>query len=129
MKIIEVLKIPRYFYIALASMLIFSAVYIYSQVLGIIQNIDLWFAVLPWYNAVFFLTFVVLFGAAIGYQFYLRDQPKVCSASQKRKGAAARSGGMFGIFMVGQCPACASIATLLLPASAVGFLAEIGPIL
>ncbi len=123
LKIIEILKIPKYFIIAAVSALLFTGVYIYSQVLGIIQNIDLWLSVIPWYNAVLFPTLVVLFGIAISFQLYTRSQPKICDI---KKSTGATSGAVAAGFFVAQCPACASLGTLLLPVSAVTALVQFG---
>ncbi|MBI4162890.1 MAG: hypothetical protein HY513_04350 [Candidatus Aenigmarchaeota archaeon] len=122
-KLIEVLKMPKYAAIAVISALLFTAVYIYSQVLGIIENIDLWLSVIPWYNALLFPMLVVLFGMAISFQIYMRSQPKVCST---KKTSSATSGAVAAGFFVAQCPACASLGTLLLPVSAIAALVQFG---
>ena len=62
MEIIEALKIRKYFIIAVVSSILFAAIDIYAQVLGIVQNVDLWFAIVPHINLVFFIIFVALFG-------------------------------------------------------------------
>ncbi len=117
MKILDVLRNPKYFLIALVSSLILSIIYIYSQVLGIWQNIDLWFKVIPWYNLILFLMFVLLFGITLTYQIYLWKQKRVCSI----KGVGTGSGATLTTFLIAQCPACASLSALFLPLSAVGF--------
>ncbi len=115
MEIIEALKIRKYFIIAAVSSSIFASVYIYAQVLGIIQNIDLWFATIPHLNLIFFIVFVALFGMTLSFQIYRRKQPKTCGINKKAVGA--ESVAAFGGFFVAQCPACASIGALLLPSS------------
>ncbi len=122
-KIIEALKIPKFLTIAVISSLIFTAVYIYSQVLGIVENIDLWLSVIPWYNAILFPILAVLFGMAVSFQIYMRSQPKVCNI---KKSTGATSGAVAAGFFVAQCPACASLGTLLLPVSAVTALVQFG---
>ncbi len=98
--------------------------YIYTQVLGIIENIDVWLAIIPLHNAVFLIIFTALFGATFSYQVFLWMQPKTCSVN-KKIGAAGTGGiGTFGIFLVAQCPACASLSALFLPISALAFLTE-----
>jgi len=124
MKIIQVMKQPKYILIALVSALIMTSVYIYSQVLGIVQNIDLWFEIIPWYNALLFTAFAVLFGIAFAFQVYIWRQPKVCGVSKKMTSTGASSGTTFGMFMVAQCPACASLGTLFLPVGVMGMLVQ-----
>lgn len=117
MKIVEVLKIRKYLLIAIISSLIFTSVYIYTQVLGILENLDLWFTVIPWYNAVLFVIFAALFGVALSFQVYNWKQPKVCSIGGKAKSVGASSSATFLGLFVAQCPACASLGVLLLPAT------------
>ncbi len=126
MKIIEVLKTRKHLLLAIVSSLIMAVIYIYTQVLGIVQNIDLWFTVIPWYNAILFTIFVALFGITLSFQIYNWRQPKVCPTNVKVKGMSTSSGATFSIFMVAQCPACASLAVLFLPVSVVGFFTQFG---
>lgn len=120
------LRKSNYLALAIISSLTMSGIYIYTQVLGIIQNIDLWLTIIPWYNAILFIVFAALFGITLSFQVYNWRQPKVCPANAKIKGVGASSGATFGLFMVAQCPACASLGVLLLPASAVGILTQFG---
>lgn len=115
MKILDVLRIRKYFLVSVFSSIIFAAVYVYTQVLGILENLDLWLTVIPWYNAVLFLIFVSLFGITFSFQLYSWKQPKVCRVNSKTIGASS-SATLIGLF-VAQCPACASLGALLLPAS------------
>ncbi|MBI2173125.1 MAG: hypothetical protein HYT73_02860 [Candidatus Aenigmarchaeota archaeon] len=117
MRLIEVLKIRKYLLLAAASSIAMSLFYVYTQVLGIIENIDIWLAVLPWHNAILFPMFSALFGMTLAYQVYLWKQPKTCAVGMKAAGIGAGSGGTFGLSMVSQCPACASLGALFLPAS------------
>jgi len=117
---------PKYLLIAVASSVLMTAVYAYSQVLGIVQNLDIWLGVMPWYNAVLFSVFAAVFGASMSYQVYVWRNPKGCSISAKRGGIGANSAGTFAVFMVAQCPACVSIGALFLPLSAVLFVANFG---
>lgn len=117
MKLTEVLKIRKYLALAVVSSVVMSLIYVYTQVLGIVENIDLWLTVMPWYNAVLFIVFSALFGITLAYQVYLWKQPKTCAAGMKVTGIGAGSGGMFGLSMVSQCPACASLGALFLPVS------------
>ncbi len=118
MKIIEVLKIPRYLLIAVASALILAFVYIYTQVLGNLANLDIWITIIPPHNAVLFGIFTALFGITLSYQIYVRQQPKTCDI---KKSATTGGAGTFITFLVAQCPACASIGALFLPVSIVSF--------
>lgn len=115
MLVFEVLRIRRYFLIALTTSLMFVTIYIYTQVLGIIENLDLWFTIIPWYNAVLFVVFAALFGIAVSFQVYTWKQPKVCRVNSKSIGTSS-SATLIGLF-VAQCPACASLGALLLPSS------------
>lgn len=126
MKVLKVLRKSNYLFLAILSSLIMAGIYIYTQVLGIIENIDLWFTVIPWYNAILFTIFVALFGITVSFQVYSWRQPKICSTSAKVKGISASSGVTFGLFMVAQCPACASLGVLFLPISVIGILAQFG---
>ncbi len=124
MKVFSVVRQPMYAIIAVASALLMAVLYIYTQVLGNLHNADIWLSIIPWYNALLFVVFVVLFGITISYQIFLWRQPKVCSVAQKTKGAGASSAATIAAFFVAQCPACASIGALLLPVGAVTFLAQ-----
>lgn len=118
MKIIEVMRNWRYLALAAISSLVFAYFYIYTQVLFNIANFDLWIFSIPWYNAILFLIFAALFGVALSYQVHLWRQPKVCAVGTKAKGAGAGGFATFFGFLVSQCPACASLGALFLPASA-----------
>lgn len=118
--------VPKYFLIAVASIVVMTALYAYSQVLGIVQNLDIWLGVMPWYNAVLFSAFAIIFGVATAYQVYVWKQPRACSISARRGGIGANSAGTFAVFMVAQCPACVSIGTLFLPFSAILFISNFG---
>lgn len=123
-KIVRVLKQPFYLLVAVGSAILMSILYVYTQVLGNVHNVDVWLAVIPWYNAVLTFLFTVLFGITFSFQVYNWRQPKTCSIEQKVKGAGSTSIGTIGLFLVAQCPACASLGALFLPLSAVIFLAE-----
>ena len=117
MRILDVLKNPKYILIAFISSILIAVIYIYSQVLGIVQNIDLWFKVIPLYNLIFFIIFVILFGLTLTYQIYLWKQKKTCSV----KGIGTGSGATITTFFIAQCPACASLGALFLPLSVISF--------
>jgi len=124
MRLLDVLRKPKYFALAVVSTLIITVVYIYTQVLGIVENIDLWFEIIPWYNAILFASFSILFGITFSFQVYNWFQPKTCSISKKVSGAGGSGVGTMGVFLVAQCPACASLGVLFLPVSVVGFFTQ-----
>ncbi len=126
MKLIDVLKKPKYFSLAVISTIIITVIYIYTQVLGIIENIEIWFASIPFYNAILFVVFAVLFGITFSFQVFNWLQPKTCSINRKISGAGGSGAGTAGLFLVAQCPACASLGALFLPIGAISFLAEYG---
>lgn len=123
-KLIEVLKMRVYLLIAVVSALAFTAVYIYTQVLGIVENVDIWLTVIPLHNAVLFAVFAALFGVTLSFQIYNWRQPKVCTVSDKAKSGSVSSGATFVGLLVAQCPACASLGALFLPVSAVTFFTQ-----
>jgi hypothetical protein len=114
MKLSEVLKRPAYLAVAVASSLLMAFVYIYTQVLGNLENVDIWLTIIPPQNAALFVVFAGLFGATLSYQLFLFRQPRTCDI---RKGASAGGAGTALTFLVAQCPACASIGALFLPVS------------
>lgn len=118
MKIIDILKIRKYLGIAIITTVVLFSFYVYTQVLGVVQNIDLWFAVIPPQNLITFVIFAGLFGSALSYQIYLWRQPKICNVGKKSSPGAV---GAIVSFFVVQCPACASIGALFLPISVIGF--------
>ena|SRR3972149_1934196 len=117
MKIIDVLKMKRYLALAVISSVVMSLIYVYTQVLGNLHNVDLWLTIIPWYNAVLFIIFTALFGITFAYQVYLWKQPKTCAMGTKTTGAGTSGLGTIGLFLVAQCPACASLGALFLPIS------------
>lgn len=126
MKIFSILREPRYLAVAVVSSIGMLTLYVYSQVLGAVNNLDLWITVMPWYNKILLSVFVILFGMAAAYQVYVWRQPKSCSISAKGGTVGVNSAGTFGVFLVSQCPACSSIAALFLPFSATLLIATYG---
>ncbi|MBI4018024.1 MAG: hypothetical protein HY368_00230 [Candidatus Aenigmarchaeota archaeon] len=120
MKIIKILKMRRYALIAAVAFLIFSSLYVYTQVLGIVQNIDLWFVTIPRLNLLLFTIFASLFAITVSFQVYNWQQKKVCNV--KSVGTPS-SAGVLSLF-VAQCPACASLGALFLPLSITTFLTK-----
>lgn len=117
----DVLRTRKYAAIAVLSAAAFFAIYVYSQVLFIAENLDVWFASVPRANLVLSLLFAALFGATLSYQVYLRGQPKTCSL--KKSGSVFGTSTFIGM-LVAQCPACASLGALFLPAGAFAFVSS-----
>lgn len=126
MLVIDVLRNPRYLLIAIAASVGMSVIYAYTQVLGVVGNLELWITVMPWHNRILFAIFSALSGILTAFQLYLLGQPKVCSLPKAGGTVGANSGATFAVFLVSQCPACASIGALFLPASAILFLGNFG---
>ncbi len=124
MRLLGVLYSPKYTIIALVSFLAMMGIYIYSQVLGNLSLVDVWLANVPPVHALLLLAFAILFGLTFAYQIHLWDSPKVCAPAKRAKGSGVSGIGTIGIFLVAQCPACASLGALFLPVSALTFLAE-----
>ncbi len=119
-----VLRKPAYVLLAVLSGIFLLLVYAFTQVLGNPENLDIWLADMPWYNAVLTAVFIALFGLAFAFQIFLWRQPKTCSVQQKVAGAGTSGAGSIGFFLIAQCPACASLGSLFLPLSAVAFLTQ-----
>ena len=126
MLVIDLLRNPRYLLIAIAASVGMSLVYAYTQVLGVVGNLELWITVMPWHNRILFAIFSALFGILTAFQLYLLRQPKVCSLPRAGGSVGANSGATFAVFLVSQCPACASIGALFLPASAILLIGNFG---
>ena len=124
MKVLEVIKKPKYLALAIALALLMLILYVYTQLLGIIQNLDIWLSIIPWYNALLLIAFAALFGITFSFQIYTWKQPKTCAVNKKVKGAGTSSIGTIALFLVAQCPGCASLGLLLLPASAAIFVIQ-----
>ena len=95
-----------------------AVVYIVIQAwaIGGHQNLDIWFSVIPKVNLALIVLFSLLFGLLLTLQIDVFKK-KTCSIGSKTAGA---SGGVFGTalaFIVPACPACVSIATIILPAA------------
>ena len=120
-KILHVMKIPYYF--ALAALLagVFAIIYVYTQVLGIVHNVDIWFANIPLLNLFMFVAFSVLFGVTLSFQIYNWRQPKTCDL---KKSAGSTSAATAIGLLIAQCPACASLGTLFLPLSVLAFIGK-----
>ena len=126
MRIFEVLRNPWYLALAIVSTLTVGAIYIYTQILGILHNFWFWLSFVPRLNLAMLVLFSVLFVVAFAYQAYLWRQPKACSLGQKTKAAGTSGIGTIGIFLVAQCPACASLGAYLLPLSVATAVSEFG---
>lgn len=124
MKLLNVLSQAKYAAISVVSAAVMAVVYIYTQVLGNPHNISVWFATIPPTNLLLFLAFTVIFGITFSFQVYNWLQPKTCTINQKVGAAGSTGIGTTGLFLVAQCPACASLGSLFLPLSALTFLTE-----
>lgn len=118
-KVLRVMKMPRYFALATASAVLFAIFYVYTQVLGIVHNVDIWFANISPINFAMFLAFSVLFGITLSFQIYNWRQPKTCNI----KGSTGSTSAATVIsLLVAQCPACASLGAFFLPFSILSFI-------
>lgn len=125
-RLLNILQKRFYFGIALLASLAMLTMYIYTQVLGIVQNIDIWLASIPLINLILTIIFSFMFGTVFAYQLYLWKNPKTCPISNRLTGSGPAGIGAVGALLVAQCPACASLGTLFLPLSAITFLAQYG---
>ena len=119
MRVINVLKNKKYRWLAIISGLITLIVFplLQVQASGGLQNLDLWFEVIPIHNLILVAIFSLLFGVFLSFQVF-NLKSKICDA--RKKVTSATGGGFAAILGVSvpACPACISIATLFLPASA-----------
>ena len=115
---------PRYAALSILLMGGMLGFYIYTQVIGNVNNVDVWVANLQWQRALLLGLFTILFGLTTSYQIHLWLGPKTCSIQKKAKGTGVSGLSTIGIFLVAQCPACASLGVFFLPLSAVTFLGE-----
>ena len=123
-KIWHVLRQPANAALAILLMAGILLVYVYSQVLGNLQNVDVWVGNLVWPRAALLGGFVLLFGVTMTYQIDLWRGPRTCSVQKQAKGTGASGLSTIGIFLVAQCPACASLGALFLPISVVSFFGQ-----
>ncbi len=124
LKIFSVLRQPIYLALAIFSAAVMIMAYAFTQVLGNVHNVDVWLATIPTLNAIMLGVFTILFGATFSFQVHIWQLPKTCSVQQKISGAGTSSLGTMGLFLVAQCPACASLGALFLPLSATVFLTQ-----
>ena len=123
-KIVEVLSTPKYSGLALFFAAAMATVYPFTQVLGLIHTIDIWFATTPKLNLILYMIFSALFGATLAFQIYTWRHPAGCALNVKARGAGASGIGTLSLFIVSQCPACTSLGALFLPLSAVTFISK-----
>ncbi len=124
MRLMNVIQKPQYGLLAIISALIFLLVYVYTQVLGNLENVTVWAANVSPIHAVLLIIFVALFGITISYQVFLYKSPKLCSREKRTNATGVHSIGTLGIFLVAQCPACASLGALFLPIGAITFFTQ-----
>ncbi len=128
MVLMRVVSQQKYAVLAVASAALMAVIYVYSQVLFIADNVSIWLSSAPLYNLFLFAVFAVLFGLTVSLQAYRWRQPKTCSAKTGKSIAVASPATFLG-FLVAQCPACASLAALLLPVSAASFFVQYNTVL
>ncbi len=122
--LVHVLGQAPYAFLAALLTIGMLALYIYTQVLGNLNNVDVWMANISEGRTVLLLAFSILFGITMSYQISLWAGPRTCSLKRQAKGTGASGLSTIGIFLVAQCPACASLGALFLPLSAVTFLGQ-----
>lgn len=123
-KLWRVLRKPHNAILSILLMGGIFLVYVYSQVLGNLQNVDVWVGNLVWPRALLLGVFVAVFGVTMTYQIDLWRGPRTCSVQKQAKGTSASGLSTLGIFLVAQCPACASLGALFLPLSVVSFFGQ-----
>jgi hypothetical protein len=123
MKIMKILKIREYLLIAIISSLAIGLFYPYLQVVlnGGFYNYFFWFEAIlneSILNFILYLAFSALFGVVVSLSVY-NWKNKTCSI----KGSVGSGGfGSLLALFTSQCSACLSLASLILPISAVGAL-------
>ena len=122
MKLLNTLLKPKYLLLAIASAIAMASLYVYSQVLFILENVGVWLANVPALHALLLAIFVALFGITFAYQASLWIEPNACAAKKRLNASGAGGIGTIGIFLIAQCPACASLGALFLPLSAITFI-------
>ncbi len=120
----RVLRQPPYAILAAFLSMAMLGVYVYTQVLGNLGNVDVWIVNVPRVHAALLLVFAGLFGITMSYQIHLWRSPKTCPVEKQAKGTSVSGIGTIGIFLIAQCPACASLGALFLPLSAITFLTQ-----
>lgn len=115
MRLIEMLKTPKYFALAVIA----TAIVLVAEQFLSSGTAELSSSVLP-------VAFAALFGATLAFQIYIRLTPSQCTCdnSKKLKGLEASSAGTLGMLVAAQCPACTYVGVMLLPVSAAGFLSQ-----
>lgn len=118
MRITNIIQDKKYL-----ALMIFSSLFMFvffpvmqSIATGGLQNIDLWFTVIPKINLVLLFIYSVLFGFLLTLQIYY-FKTKTCSVNKKIASASSGGIGAFIASVVPACPACFSWVTFLLPAS------------
>lgn len=118
MKILKILKNKNYLLLAISSSLFMMVIYplLQAYATGGLQNLDLWLKVIPKLNLVLVLIFSILFALLLTLQIY-NLKTKVCSIKNKTASASIGTFGTILAFLAPACPACLSIASLLIPAA------------
>jgi hypothetical protein len=124
MKILDMLKIPKYLSLSIFLAVILFFIYAYIQIFGILENFTFWLEVSPWTYLISLVVFVVLFGISSSYQLYTIKRVKVCSVRKEMKGAGTSWFGAISFIFVASCPGCASLGLLLIPVSLVNVVTQ-----
>ena len=123
MKLISILKIRKYGFIAIVSSLAMLLIYPYLQVAlnGGFYNYFFWFEIViaeSILNLLLYIIFSILFGVVVSLIIY-NWQNRTCDI----KGSLGSGGfGSLLTIFTSQCSACISLASLFLPGVAVGAL-------
>ena len=118
MRILNILHGKKYLAIAIASFVGLLLVYIGTQLwaVGGVQNLGVWFQVIPKINLALLVISSALFGVLVSLQIY-NFRTKTCSIRSKAIGTSTGGAAAIMTLLVPSCPACLSLATIILPAA------------
>ncbi|MCX6803080.1 MAG: hypothetical protein NTY48_00750 [Candidatus Diapherotrites archaeon] len=98
--------------------------YIYPQLLRSFWNIEYWASAVLAHNPALIIIFLILFGITFSFQTYYWFRPKVCPINKKVESAGSSALTFIGVFLISQCPSCATLGLLLIPISAASFILQ-----
>ena len=118
MNLFRIFSNKRYLALFLFTSVIMFAIYVLLQVwaTGGLQNLGFWFSIIPKLNLSLLIVASILFGLLFTLQLYHFDN-KTCSIPNKSFSVFSGGIGGFLALLVPSCPACISLATLILPTS------------
>ncbi|MBT4870203.1 MAG: hypothetical protein HON47_01360 [Candidatus Diapherotrites archaeon] len=123
MQIIEMLKIPKYLFLAIVSTIILFIIYAHIQLFGIWENFFFWLSIFSIFSIITVGLFVILFGLMLSFQIYtFKRRSKTCPIKRKQSGIGGI--GTIGFMLVAQCSACATLGIFFLPFSLVSLIVE-----